>query len=96
MSVKDHPISILTASVKIHYIAIGIFAILFGLFYVFAYTDKFKDIRNQMEKWRTSVLGSKTTGRAVDISDNENETDDESDNESDDGANTIREILSPF
>jgi hypothetical protein len=93
MSAKNHPISILTASAKIHYIAIGIFTILFGLFYVFAYTNQFKDIRNQMENWRTSVLGSKPTDEAVDISDNENESDDES---IDDESKILREILSPF
>jgi hypothetical protein len=99
------PISILTAPVKTHYIAIGIFAVLFGLFYVFMYVDQFKDMRDKIYKWRTSIFGSKTN----DIMDNEytnepaNEIDDDIDDENDDDTdnriektNNMQEVLSPF
>jgi hypothetical protein len=88
MSSKE-PISILTASAKTHFIAIGIFAILFVLFYILMYTDQFKDLRNKMEKWRTSISISKTIDF---IDETENEIDDESINE----TTNMREILSPF
>ena len=88
MSSKE-PISILTASTKTHFIAIGIFTILFVVFYILMYTDQFKDMRNKMEKWRTSISVSKTIDF---IDETENEIDDESINE----TNNLQEILSPF
>jgi hypothetical protein len=88
MSPKE-PISILNASVKTHFIAIGIFSILTVVFYIFMYVDRFKDIRNKIEKWTTSISGS----QIVDvINETENEIDDESINE----TTNLREILSPF
>jgi preprotein translocase subunit SecY len=94
MSSKE-PISILNASAKTHYIAIGIFTILFGLFYVFMNTDQFKDIRTKMEKWRTSILGYKKNDD-IDDESSDDESDSESENEIDAQSNNIREVLSPF
>ena len=86
-------ISILTASAKMHYIAICVFAILFGIFYAIAYVDQFEDVRNKIEKWRISIFGSKKN----DISNEEiyeetNEIDDNFANE----TNNVSETLSPF
>jgi len=53
------------------------------------YTDQFKNMRNEMEKWRTSISVSKTIDF---IDETENEIDDESINE----TTNMREILSPF
>jgi hypothetical protein len=87
---KEH-ISILTASAQTHYIAIVIFAILFGLFYVFNYTDQFKDIRTKLGNWTTT---HKTT-----TNDSEKAIDDESDTESENESiddDSMRDVLSPF
>jgi archaellum component FlaF (FlaF/FlaG flagellin family) len=86
-------ISILTASAKIHYIAIGVFTILFGIFYAIAYIDQFKDVRNKIEKWRISIFGSKKNEISnEEVYEETNEIDDTLENE----TNNVRETLSPF
>lgn len=92
MSTKE-PISILTASTKTHFIAIGIFAVLVCIFYVVAYTDQFKDIRNKVEKWIASIFDSKTSDKKDEIDD---EIDDEIEDEIDDESTNVRDVLSPF
>jgi hypothetical protein len=93
MSDKE-PVSILTASAKIHYIAIGVFVILLGLFYVYAYTEYFKSIKDVISKWKAYFSNTKK-----DDDMNEPE-DDESDDESTDDEKThnedTRSLLSPF
>uniref|UniRef100_A0A6C0JWC5 Uncharacterized protein n=1 Tax=viral metagenome TaxID=1070528 RepID=A0A6C0JWC5_9ZZZZ len=108
MSTKED-ISILTASVQTHFVAIGIFILLFGLFYVFTYTDQLKDMRNKMEKWRKSIYGYKIdyidepsnegrVGGTVDsdpFSGLRSKKENEDDDEIDE-HNNIREVLLPF
>jgi len=57
MSDKE-PISILTAPAKIHYVAIVIFAILFGLFYVFKHTEYFKYLKDILNQWGFTLLNN--------------------------------------
>lgn len=94
MSDKE-PVSILTASAKIHYIAIGVFAIVFGLFYVYAYTEYFKSMKDVISKWKAYFSNTKKDDDVV----NQPE-DDESDDESTDAEKThnedTRSLLSPF
>jgi hypothetical protein len=96
MSDKE-PVSILTASAKIHYIAIGVFAILLGVFYVYAYTEYFKSIKDVISKWKTYFSNTK---KDDDINQPEDEPENETDDESDDDEKThnedTRSLLSPF
>lgn len=90
-------ISLFNVPAKTHYIAICIFVLLFGLFYVFSYTNYFKSTKDLMEKWKTNILGSKLTD-IVDVSDNDiidDEPDEEKVEVTDDHNNTL-ELLSPF
>ena len=82
-------ISLLTASPNIQYIAFGIFTIAFGIVYAILYIDQFKGVRTQIEKWSTSIFGSK---KSIDKQEPENEIADELENE----TNDIQENLSPF
>ena len=87
MSEKDKaPVSILTASAKIHYIAIFIFAIFAGIFYVVMYADYFNPIKKVIQKW-TMMFSEKNKPSdmdmdMVDIDELGNEQNDEPDNNS--------------
>ena len=69
---------------------------------MFMYVDQFKDIRDKIEKWRTSIFGSKPNDITDDESINEraNEIDDDFDDEPgniiENKTNNMREVLSPF
>ena len=94
MSDKE-PISILTASIKTHFIAIVIFAVLFGLFYLFKSTDYFKSIKDKLNQWGIPFISD--TNKDTDT-DTDGDDDDESDDDFDELNNktTIRDVLSPF
>jgi hypothetical protein len=90
MSDKE-PISILTASAKTHYVAIVIFAVLFGLFYVFKYTDYFKSIKDTINQWGIKIVSDPNNDKTNDTDDDESDDDfDELNNKT-----TIRDVLSP-
>jgi uncharacterized membrane protein YgaE (UPF0421/DUF939 family) len=96
MSVAEH-ISILTASAKVQYIAIGIFTIAFGIFYAIAYIDQFKDIRNKIEQWRTSIFGSKKSDLANEpVNKQNNQQNNTIDDEMENETSNLQETLSPF
>jgi len=73
------PVSILTASPKIHYIAVVIFAILFVIGYGFIRTDYFKSIQEYLEKWNPMFSNSNKNKNTVDDSDNESDKDSDDD-----------------
>lgn len=88
----NEPISILTASAKTHYLAIVIFAVLFGLFYVFKYTDYFKSMKDTLNQWGIPFVSNTNDDKDTDIDDDKSDDDfDEQNNKT-----TIRDVLSPF
>jgi len=95
MSDKE-PISILTASIKTHFIAIVIFAVLFGLFYLFKSTDYFKSIKDTLNQWGIPFISD--TNKDKDKDTDTDGDDDESDDDFDELNNktTIRDVLSTF
>ena len=97
MSDKE-PISILTASIKTHFVAIVIFAVLLGLSYVFKYTDYFKSIKDILNNWGVPFLSDTNDDKKKDITSLDEDSDAESDDDFDELNNktTIRDVLSPF
>lgn len=87
------PVSILTASAKTHYVAILIFAVLFGLFYVFHYTNYFKSIKDVLQKWGLPFMSDTNEDTTLD-----NDMDHTNSNDEMDELNktTMEDILSPF
>jgi hypothetical protein len=97
MSDKE-PISLLTASIKTHFVAIVIFTVLFGLFYVFKYTDYFKSIKDILNNWGVPFLSDTNDDKKKYITSLDEDSDAESDDEIDELNNNknIRDVLSPF
>ena len=73
------PVSILTASPKIHYMAVIIFAILFVIGYGFIRTDYFKSLNDYIGKWIPMFSSRTQNNNAIDDSDKDSDKDSDDD-----------------